>query len=216
MKLFRKKEVRLPTLQGWALFILILSGLGFGAVRNLYPFLAQQHPAPDAGMVIIEGWMADAELKEAAGFIRPGQIVVVTGGPVVFAQKILQYDNYAELGAARLIEYGIPAESIVAIPAPDTQRDRTYVSAQAARARLQELGLFGESANLYTIGAHARRSYLMFRVVFGKDYPLGVISVEPPDYNLKHWYRHSAGFKHVMMELISWIYAQFFILMHHA
>lgn len=216
MKFFRKKEIWLPTAQSWAFLGVVLAVLFFSAIRYLYPFLAQQHPAPDAGMVIIEGWMADAELKEAAKAVRPGQIVVVTGGPVVFAQKILQYDNYAELGAARLIEYGIPAESIVAIPAPDTQRDRTYVSAQAARARLQELGLFGKTATLYTVGAHARRSYLMFRVVFGKDYPLGVISVEPPDYNLKHWYRHSAGFKHVMMELISWIYAQFFILMHHA
>lgn len=167
-------------------------------------------------MIIIEGWLADAELKEAAQSIHPGQIVITTGGPVIFGQKILHYDNYADLGAARLVEYGVPAEQIVSIPAPDTQRDRTYVSAQAARKRLEELGLFGKSANLYTIGAHGRRSFLMFRAVFGNDYPLGVMSVEPPAYDLKYWYRHSAGFKHVITEFISWIYAQFFLLVHHA
>jgi uncharacterized SAM-binding protein YcdF (DUF218 family) len=216
MKLVRKKEIWIPTRTGFILGILLVSGLGFIATAHLYPFLAQNHPVPSADILIIEGWMADAELKEAALAIRPGQIVVTTGGPVAFGQKILHYDNYAEMATDRLIAIGIPAETIITIPAPETQRDRTYVSAQAARKRLEELGLFGKSANLYTIGAHSRRSCLMFRAVFGKDYPLGVISVEPPHYNLKHWYRHSAGFKHVVMELISWIYAQFFLMVHHA
>lgn len=206
----------MPVWQGLVLIFILIGVLCYGAVRHLYPFLAQNHPVKNAKMIIIEGWLADAELKEAANAIHPGQIVVTTGGPIAFGQKILQYENYAELGTARLIEYGIPAESIITIPAPYTQRDRTYVSALAARKRLEELGLFGKSANLYTIGAHARRSCLMFRAVFGKNYPLGVVSVSPTDYNLKHWYRYSAGFKHVIMELISWIYAQFFLLVHHA
>ncbi|HPR83139.1 MAG TPA: ElyC/SanA/YdcF family protein [Pontiellaceae bacterium] len=214
MKLVCKKEVWMPTWQGFVSGILLAGTLICGAVCHLYPFLAQNHPQPAAGIIIIEGWMADAELKAAAGAIQPGQIVVTTGGPVTFGQKILQYDNYAELGTARLVEYGIPASSIITIPAPDTQRDRTYVSAVAARAKLEELGLFGKSANLYTVGAHARRSYLLFRHVFGRNYPLGVIAVEPPSYNLSHWYRHSAGFKHVVTEFISWIYAQFFLLTH--
>lgn len=206
----------MPTWPALVLLFIFMAGLLYGTTEHLYPFLAQQHPVRQAGMVIIEGWMADAELQEAANAIQPGQIVITTGGPITFGQKILQYENYAQLGAARLIQYGIPPEQIIIIPAPDTQRDRTYVSAQAARKRLEELGLFGKSANLYTTGAHARRSYLMFRTVFGKDYSLGVVSIEPPRYNLKHWYRHSAGFKHVTMEFISWIYAQFFLLFHHA
>jgi hypothetical protein len=216
MKFFRKKEVWLPTGQSLLLLTFLFGGLIFCATRCLYPFLAQQHPVKNAEIIIIEGWMADAELKEAAKSVHPGQIVVATGGPITFGQKILQYEDYAALGTARLIEFGIPPEQIVTIPAPDTARDRTYVSAQAARQRLEELGLFGKPANLYTVGAHARRSYQMFRKVFGKEYPLGVISIEPPHYNLKHWYRHSAGFKHVMIEFISWIYAQFFLITHHA
>ncbi|NOU35646.1 MAG: DUF218 domain-containing protein [Kiritimatiellaceae bacterium] len=216
MKLFRKKEVWIPTWQGLTVLLLLVGGLLYGAVRHLYPFLAQNHPVPNAEMIIIEGWLADAELKEAAKAIRPGQIVVTTGGPVTFGQKILNYENYAEMAAARLIALGIPAETIITIPAPETLRDRTYVSAQATRRTLEDLGLFGKSANLYTIGAHARRSYLMFRCVFGQNYPLGVIAVEPPYYDLKHWYRHSAGFKHVVTEFISWFYAKLFLVTHHA
>jgi hypothetical protein len=216
VKLFRKKEVWIPTWQGVTLFLLLAGGLLYGAVLHLYPFLAQNHPVPNAEMIIIEGWLADAELKEAVKAIRPGQIVVTTGGPVTFGQQILNYENYAEMATARLIDLGVPAETIITIPAPETLRDRTYVCAQAARKRLEELGLFGKSANLYTIGAHARRSYLMFRSVFGQDYPLGVIAINPPSYNLDHWYRHSAGFKHVTGEFISWIYAHLFLVFHYA
>jgi hypothetical protein len=216
VKLFRKKEVWVPTWQGSLMILLLIAGLFYGAVFHLYPFLALTRPVQNADMVIVEGWMADEELQEVAKTIRPGQIVITTGGPVTFGQKILQYDNYAGFASARLVELGIPAESIVTVPAPDTARDRTYVSAQAARQKLEELRLFGKSVNLYTTGAHARRSYELFRVVFGKDYPLGVVSIAPAKYHLDRWFSYSAGVKHVLMELISWAYAQVFLLTHHA
>jgi uncharacterized SAM-binding protein YcdF (DUF218 family) len=214
MKLVRKKEVWIPTWQGLILIFLLLGISGYGLFTRLYPFLAQNHPQQSAEMIIIEGWMADAELNEAAKAIHPGQIVVTTGGPLLFGQKILHYENYAEMAAARLIAIGIPAETIIIIPAPDTLRDRTYVSAQAARRKLEELGLFGKSANLFTVGAHARRSYLLFHHVFGEDYPLGVIAVDPPGYNRAYWYRYSVGVKHVLTEFISWLYTPFFLITH--
>ncbi|MGE4489846.1 MAG: ElyC/SanA/YdcF family protein [Kiritimatiellales bacterium] len=212
MKLFRKTAVWMPTGPGLLILLLIVAGLGTWTVCHLYPFLAQTRPQPAPELVIVEGWMADDEIRLAAGLVQPGQTVISTGGPVTFGQKILNYDNYAELGAIRLAGHGIPADSIITVPAPDTERDRTYVSAIAARARLEELGLFGKPANLVTVGAHARRSYLLYKDVFGRDYPLGIISVEPDDYHLDHWYLFSAGVKHVGMEFISWIYAEIFVL----
>ena len=206
----------MPTGQGSLLLILLIGCLLFGATARLYPFLAQHHPVVNAEMFIVEGWLSDAELKEAAKAIRPGQIVITTDGPLSHGQKILQYDNYAELATVRLIDMGIPAGTIVTVPSPDTRHDRTYLSAQLTRRKLEELGLFGKSANLYTVGAHARRSYLLFHHVFGKDYPLGIIAVSPPDYHLEHWYRYSEGVKHVLTEFIAWIYVQFFLMTHHA
>jgi uncharacterized SAM-binding protein YcdF (DUF218 family) len=215
MKLVRKKEVWVPTWQGFLLFAVFAGSLIYGAIFHLYPFLAQNDPQPSAEIIIIEGWLADDEVKAAALAHQPGQIIVTTGGPLDFGQQLLHYNNYAEVATARLIALGIPAEIIITAPSPETLRDRTYVSAQATRRKLEKLGLFGKSANVYTRGAHARRSYLLFRHVFGEDYPLGVISIEAPCYDLKHWYRHSVGFKHVLMEIISWIYTQFFLITLH-
>lgn len=216
MKLFRKKEVWMPTRQGLILLLLLIGGLLYGAVQNLYPFLAQNHPVPNAEMIIIEGWLADDELKEAAKAIRPGQIVVTAGGPITVGQEILNYESYAEMTTARLIDFGIPPQNIITCPAPDTQRDRTYVSAKVARRKLEEAGSFGKSADLYTDGAHARRSYLLFRSVFGKDYPLGVIAIAPSNYSQKYWYHSSDGVKSVLTEFIALIYARLFLVFQYA
>lgn len=152
--------------------------------------------------------MDDAALRLAVRWLPPGGVVVASGGPVLFAREMLGNETYAGLTAARLRRLGVPAESILAVPAPDTLQDRTYVSALAVRRRLEELGLFGRPANLVSSGAHARRSAEMFRRAFGEDYPLGVIAVEPPEYRLEEWYRHSFGVKHVLTELISWLYVR--------
>ena len=211
MKLFHKKEVWRPTVPGhisiWILFGLLILGLFFG----LYPFLAKNRPLPQAELVLVEGWLADAEINEILKRIGPDQMVVTSGGPIVFCQKILNYNTYAELGAARLIDAGIEPERILTVSAPPTDHDRTYVSALAVRKRLQQEGLFGKPAELYTVGAHARRSHLLFRRAFGRDYPLGVTSIAPASYHLDRWYLHSEGVRHVIGELLAWIYAKFFM-----
>lgn len=214
MKLFRKKEVWVPTGPGRLLFLFLFGLVVFGLFFRLYPFLAQTQPRPHAALVLVEGWLADAELKELLLKIESDQMIVTSGGPVTFGQKILHYDNYAELATVRLIQMGIAPERIITAPAPLTDRDRTFVSALAVRKKLEELGLFGKSAELYSVGAHARRSHFLFQRAFGADYPLGVVSIAPRHYNLDHWYLYSEGVRHVLGEFIAWIYARFFMMYH--
>lgn len=212
MKLFHKKEVWVPAVPGLISILLLFGLLVFGLFFRLYPFLAKSHPLPQAELVIVEGWVPDAEIAEILKMIGPDQIVITSGGPITFCQKIMQYNTYAELGAARLVEGGIAPERILTVSAPPTDRDRTYISALAVRKRLQEEGLFGKPAELYSVGAHARRSYLLFRRAFGREYPLGVTSIAPVSYDMDRWYFHSVGVRHVTEEPIAWIYAKFFML----
>lgn len=202
----------MPTGPGLILLLLLLGLFIFGLFFRLYPFLAQTRPQPHAALILIEGWLADAELEQILSMLESDQIIVTTGGPVTFGQKILQYDNYAELTTVRLIQMGISPERIITAPAPQTDRDRTYVSAMAVRKKMEEEGLFGKSAELYSIGAHGRRSHFLFQRVFGKDYPLGVVSIAPLHYHLDHWYLYSEGVRHVMSEFLAWIYARFFMI----
>ena len=208
MKLFRKKEIWIPSWQGTVLLILIAAALFFGAVRSLYPFLAQNVPQPDAEVVIIEGWMSDADLDAAAEEVRPGQLAVTTGGPVFFGLALIKEQTYAEVTAARLLLSGFPPERLLCAPASETPYDRTYASALAARDALAARGLRGQPCIIYTVGPHSRRSLYLYRKAFGPDWPVGIVSLESREYDLRRWWLSSHAFKQVTGELISWIYTQ--------
>jgi uncharacterized SAM-binding protein YcdF (DUF218 family) len=63
--------------------------------------------------------------------------------------------------------------------------------------------------NLVTVGPHARRSRLLFQKSFGKELPIGVVAIPEPDYDTKHWWRSSLGFRAVTGEAIAYLYARF-------
>jgi len=199
----------MPTGQGFILLILLVVGLFYSGAIRLYPFLAQNHPQPSAEIIIIEGWLPDVELKEAVKSIQPGQIIVTTGGPVQFGGSLLKEKTYAEVTAARLRLFGMADEKILCAPAPDVRCDRTYASALAARDALKQRGFLGKSCNVYSMGAHSRRSFYLYKLAFGTEYPLGIVSIESQESDLRHWWRSSLAFKQVLGELISCIYTLF-------
>ena len=199
----------MPTQQGFVLFFLLIGALGFGAIGYLYPFLAQNDPRPNAVITIIEGWLPDAELQGAVKAIKPGQLVVTTGGPVIFGGILFKGKTYAEVTAERLCLLGLNPERIICAPAPEVRSDRTYASAMAARAVLAQRGLFGEPCNIYSVGAHCRRSFYLYKLAFGKDYPIGIVSLDSQECDLRHWWRSSLAFKQVLEEFTSWIYTLF-------
>jgi len=208
MKLVRKTEVRRPTIWGFLLIFLLLGALGIGLIFHLYPFLAQNGPLPQVELIIIEGWLEDAELAQALADAEPGALFVTTGGPIKFGASLLDEKTYAEATTARLRKLGVSSEVILTASAPDVAIDRTYAAALAVRRALEEQGLFGRPANLYTLGAHSRRSFLLYRLAFDSGSPLGVIAIESQKYDFHHWWTSSLAFKHVVNELISWLYIQ--------
>jgi hypothetical protein len=59
------------------------------------------------------------------------------------------------------------------------------------------------------LGAHARRSWLLFEKVLGPTTRVGIIAVEDCDYDPKRWWRASQGVRIVLDELIAYCYARF-------
>lgn len=208
MKLLRRREVWVLTTQGMMLFGLLTAVLLFIGALSIYPFLAQNAPLPDAELAIIEGWLPDVELTALLDDMPEDTLYVTTGGPVTFGGNFFKQKTYAELSADRLIELGIPPGSVLAAPAPEVIADRTYASALAARRTLKEKGLLGRPANIYSLGAHSRRSLLLYRFAFGPDAPLGIVALESGEYDLRHWWRSSLAFKHLFSEFTSWLYTQ--------
>ena len=189
---------------------LIVVPLVVAGLRGLQPFLALNRPVP-GGVLVIEGWMPDFAMEAALAEARrtPYAAIYVTGGPLEQGKPLSAYKTYAELGAATLAKLGPATPAPVAVPAGDVRRDRTYASAVTLREWLKAHGQTTAKLNLMTLGAHARRSRMMFAKAFGPEVEVGVIAVTGHDYDTRHWWRSSQGFRMVTDEFIAYLYATF-------
>lgn len=215
-RLFRRRQVLLPTWRGWLVALVAGGLLAFTLFRCAYPFLAVNEPVA-GGILIVEGWGSDEVMRQTIQRFRETlpenqssfKKVLVTGGVVELGGPLIRYKTYAELGTAILLGSGLATNEVEAVPAPFVQRDRTYAAAVSLKEWLDKHQLDIKAINLITVGPHARRSRLLFQKALGKDYKVGVISLSLTDYDPKHWWRSSSGVRIVTSELLAYGYARF-------
>nr|WP_307785872.1 ElyC/SanA/YdcF family protein [Okeania sp. KiyG1] len=160
---------------------------------------------------MVEGWMSDYAVKLAIAEFHQGtyQKLITTGSPIGKGHYLSEYDNFAELTAATLIALGVHPDQVVAIPTPQVVKYRTAASAIAVKEWLTTSNLKVDSINIYTLGPHARRSWMIYRNIFSPDIQVGVIALEPKGYNPKRWWQSSAGMRTVVGEAIAYYYTRF-------
>lgn len=209
-KLVRPRTVWLPTWRGWVVLVLLVVFPGIYALRHVCDFLTLNEPLPDA-VPVVEGWITDDALHDAiqAAQPTPEHKIYVTGGPVDTGDLLVQYGTLAEMGAATLIRYGVSSNAVQAVPAPRVLKDRTFTSARALREWFLHHGGLPPRINLICLGPHSRRSHLLFAAVFEPETKVGVIGLPDRNYDPKHWWRTSKGFRTVTDEIIAYFYARF-------
>jgi hypothetical protein len=104
----------------------------------------------------------------------------------------------------------LASNAVVAVPAPESRLDRTYQSALALRKWFEETGPPVKAINVVTIGAHARRTRLLYQHAFGDGVAIGVIAVPHADYDSQRWWKFSAGLREVIGETSGYAYAKLF------
>jgi uncharacterized SAM-binding protein YcdF (DUF218 family) len=208
-RLFRRREVTLPTWRGWLLILLLFVGIGTGVVRNLHRFLAVDRPLP-GGVLVVEGWLSDKAMRIATQEVAHSNYskLYVTGGPLESGAPLSEYQNYAQLGTAVLLKYGISSNALVAVPSPWVPQDRTFTSATTLRTWFRENHENPARITVVTYSAHARRSRLLFQQAFGKEVQVGVIAVPPDDYDPRRWWASSQGVRLVISEVLAYGYAR--------
>ncbi|MGO8678946.1 MAG: YdcF family protein [Limisphaerales bacterium] len=207
--LLRRRSCLAPTWQGW-LALVLGSVLLFGlALRGAYPFLALSNPKP-GGVLVIEGWVPDSVLEAGIAEFKRHHYdkVFVTGGPIEQGAALSLYKNQADLCAASLIRLGMDGGALQSIPALDVRQDRIYGSAVALRQWWRAHGMAPTSINVFTVGPYARRSRLLFRRALGSGVTVGVVAFSPGEFDVRHWWRSSQGFRTVTSELIAYCYAR--------
>ncbi len=208
--LFRRRQVWLPTLWG-VVVLLLLSAAGlFVCARLAYGFLAPHQPATTndgrgARMLVVEGWLDEAELNLAVAAFRSGRYerVLTTGGPIETWQGHLPWRNYAQRAAEHLRSHGLEGVPVVAVAAPASAQDRTFLSAVMVREWARQAGVTLDAVDVFSGGVHARRSWLVYRMALGDAVAVGVLAATPKEYDPARWWRTSAGAKTVISEGLS-------------
>jgi hypothetical protein len=109
-----------------------------------------------------------------------------------------------------LVKYGVSRDSVSVVLYPATDRDRTYHAAIATGKWLDETGRTGRTVNVATPGPHARRSRLIYTKALANKAEVGVVPLQDPRYDPRHWWRTSEGVRDVLGEAIAYVYARFF------
>jgi hypothetical protein len=214
MKLFARRECWVPTARGWVLLATVLLSCGWLGVNYLNGFLSLNRPV-QAEVLIVESWLPDYALQGALDEFRRGGYKLLIAAAASLPGGWTGQSRYktgAELAAATLAALGLETNFIVVMPGSDAMRDRTYSSALGVKAWLESSNSPVRAVNLYSLGPHSRRSWLLYQKAFGKGVRVGVFSHPDDEYDPKRWWATRDGFRSVAGEAIAYLYAR--ILFH--
>jgi len=195
--------ILLPLLVLCILIIIIGSGI--------YPFLMLHTPKGE-GVLVIEGWIGDYALEKAARYLSTTSYehIIVTGWPIENGRYLSEYKTTAEVGIQTLVSLGIPEKSLLGIPYPYVNKNRTYTSALIVKAWMEKHAIDEKHVDVFTFGAHSRRTRDLFQLGFGNQYRIGTYCCPPWGYNSMNWWKLSHGARSILVEGVAWLHIKLF------
>jgi hypothetical protein len=206
---FLKKERWFLSLRGTAIVLLCAFSVLFFFGRKINHFLSVTNRVP-AELLVVEGWTPPWGMVEvAAEFQKQNYQHLLIVRPVLDPDK--DYDlsySSVDFAIAALKKNGVPEERVSKIFTLVVRKDRTFHSALSVKEWIATNRVSVTGLNVATIGAHARRSGLLYRKAM-PDLPVGTISLQPREYRPDRWWRYSEGFRETVGEFIAYLYARF-------
>jgi hypothetical protein len=177
-------------------------------VLTIHEFLAINRPVV-GNILVVEAWIWNSSaMKEAAEEFTRGQYEwLVTVGGHIEEQGPLDQQSSAVLAAIRLQELGIDQSRIIVLPVPDMTFHRTYASAVTLRNWLTKSKTETIGVNIFTLGAHARKSLVLFTRALGPGIHVGVLAGTEDDYDHTHWWVSARGIYVTMRKTLGYLYA---------
>jgi hypothetical protein len=206
IQFFRRHNVWLPTLLGWGCLLALAAALFALWWVDGESFLSRADRRP-AAILVIEGWAGlNSPPAAAAEFQHGGYQWAVVAGGLTGKSWTLERWRYVDAVGQELIRLGVRADAIIAAPTGDPESQRTYEMAVAARVALRARGIEPKALNVFTLGAHARRSQLIFRKVFGPATSVGVVSWIPPGFRQEPWWHSSERADDLLKETVGYAF----------
>ncbi|MBU0731078.1 MAG: YdcF family protein [Proteobacteria bacterium] len=193
------------------IILVFFSTFGLAYAFNIYPFLVINQPV-NGEILVVEGWIPSALLEQAAELFNHGSYTMIAsvGGPSTgeTADRIEQTDAYR--GKNELIEFGVPAEKIVAVPVWELKQNRTFTTAKAFSLWLNEVKPSVKKIDVFTASVHGRKSRLLFRRALGDSVQVGIISANSEESEDKFWFRSKRMLYLIPRNTLGYLYALLF------
>jgi hypothetical protein len=203
IRFLRRRTLRVPTIWGWLVLLLLGAGALLAAALGLHPFLATSEPV-HARLLVVEGWLAPAALEQALETFRDGKYerVVTTGGPIDSAPEFCPYATWAQRAGAWFQQRGVADAAVAVVDAPASRQDRTFLSAVMVREWAKRENPDLKSIDVFSSGAHSRRTRLLYRMAFGPEVAVGIHAARPDNYDPARWWKSSLGAEAVLAETL--------------
>lgn len=207
--LFRKREVWLPSLWGCVMFAAMLGACLTVVGRGLNDYLSQNAPV-GAPTLIVEGWLTAEALDQAATVARTGRYarVITTGGPVDKSLGGCGYPTYAEQAAAYLRGHGLGGLPVDAVAAPASKQDRTFLSAVVVRDWLKDAGGDRRAIDVFSDGAHARRTRILYEMAFGPGTHVGIYAAKEDGRYETPWWSDAQSVRYTVDQAITLLWVE--------
>jgi hypothetical protein len=115
------------------------------------------------------------------------------------------FNSNAELARNRLISMGINSSQIIATPGETVIVNRTLTSALAFRDWLKQTNKDISGINIISMGAHARRTWMIYNRILQEKYPIGIISLPDYIYTQSGIYRFIKNIRETLGIIYYWI-----------
>jgi hypothetical protein len=162
-------------------------------VHFSYSGFPEKTKKTDANILTVEGWLPTPDLEKVKNEFQHGgyDILIITG--LNYLENYYQvsrdeknrlintFNSNAEFTRNELIIMGIDSSRIIAVPGEGTYINRTLKSALAFRNWLKASKCQVKGINIISFGPHARRKWMIYSKILGKDYNVGIIYF--PDFN---------------------------------
>jgi hypothetical protein len=186
--------------------LLVTAGTWFGMIfqrqifKAVYNYLSITKPIK-AEVLVIEGWLSDCMLKDAAHeLLRGGYAYCIVAG---------QLDS-SSYQVASLNRYGVDSTLIKLCPSKFHRGYSTFNMAASAYQWLKKHESRVTEINVLTGGPHGRKSWTIFKKVFGKNYRIGIISSSAELCDSDLWWSSKKGRRNLIKYGLGYVYALYF------
>ena len=177
---------------------------------SVYKFLAITRPLGE-GILVVDAWIPGQTLAESISIFNSGRYryLVVLGGPNEETANPSATD--ADLAAVALEKLGLDARKLVKINVPDNSPGRTLRRATALRSWLDSSQASTCCVDVFTVGVHARKSWILFRHALGSRYRVGIVAGNEFRYPPRFWFISRTGIWIVSRNLAGYFYSKLWI-----